>query len=538
MIDLFYSTKKVFLQILDKNNLSVNINLEAFDYKELNYLDTAKIYFTTHRIFEIVKNSARQFNEESILKLIDKKEDIKSKYLYEKNVFTKKEKLQSNDLKIALVFDIDTKFESEFNKSVISNLNYLYENLANKYQDVQFDLFTIYLSELVNLAKDIPLTNLYLIPETLEKLISYDAYIKFSDLVNEQNIIEKAKIDQCLKILGIENITSNIQLIKNNDLVSIIIPTYNRQDLLKESVESVINQTYKNIELIIVDDGSIDNTKAVVENYLSDPRVKYIYQINKGLGEARNNGILNSKGNYLMFLDDDDIYLPYAVEKMLLFFKKQPDNVKLIYGDLIYFNTIAKKYHKEPKIEPKPTLYTQLIISNILTTPGQVIAYTQAVKDVGMYDSNVNGTEDYDLWTKIALNYDIAKIDLAVVSYRKHELQKTSNLGSIRYYSDLVAFKFLYKLIANKVKLFNDDDSILLDEKLDDLAMKAINGYFNHYDTGLEILRFAHKIKFNQDRENIISNFSKNIPVAIKEKFNSELRITEEQKEKIRNNIF
>jgi glycosyltransferase involved in cell wall biosynthesis len=102
--------------------------------------------------------------------------------------------------------------------------------------------------------------------------------------------------------------------------VSIIIPTYNRADLLPRAVQSVINQTYKDWELLIVDDGSADNTKEVVEKFAKkDPRIKYFYEENKGQGAARNLGIKNAQGEYIAFLDSDDEWLSEKLEKQINF---------------------------------------------------------------------------------------------------------------------------------------------------------------------------------------------------------------------------
>ena len=91
-----------------------------------------------------------------------------------------------------------------------------------------------------------------------------------------------------------------------NHLFSIILPTFNRSVLITKAIESVINQTYTNWELIIIDDGSTDNTKSVLENYLSDSRIKYFFQENQERSVARNNGIKRAKGDYICFLDSDD----------------------------------------------------------------------------------------------------------------------------------------------------------------------------------------------------------------------------------------
>jgi len=106
--------------------------------------------------------------------------------------------------------------------------------------------------------------------------------------------------------------------------VSVIIPTYNRADLLPRAIQSVINQTYKDWELLIVDDGSTDNTKEVVEKFVKkDPRIKYFYKENGGQGSARNLGIKNSKGSYVICLDSDDILLKKMVSELLMLIEQR-----------------------------------------------------------------------------------------------------------------------------------------------------------------------------------------------------------------------
>ncbi len=105
--------------------------------------------------------------------------------------------------------------------------------------------------------------------------------------------------------------------------VSVIIPTYNRAHFLCEALDSALSQTFKDFEIIIVDDGSTDNTKQVLEKYGS--RIYYIYQENKGRAEARNTGIRRAKGEHIAFLDDDDIWLPNKLEKQVFFLDARPD---------------------------------------------------------------------------------------------------------------------------------------------------------------------------------------------------------------------
>ena len=108
------------------------------------------------------------------------------------------------------------------------------------------------------------------------------------------------------------------------ELVSIIVPTYNRGNLIGETIQSVIDQSYKNWELIIVDDGSTDDTKKRVEEF-KDTRIQFHLTVHSGvIGRVRNRGITYSKGNYIAFLDSDDLWLPNKLERQLSFLKKNP----------------------------------------------------------------------------------------------------------------------------------------------------------------------------------------------------------------------
>ena len=106
---------------------------------------------------------------------------------------------------------------------------------------------------------------------------------------------------------------------KSMPIVSVIIPVYNVKPYLEESLESVINQTYKNLEIIVVDDGSNDGSEKICDEYApKDDRIKIIHRKNGGLSVARNTGLDNMNGEYIAFLDSDDIYHPAMIQEMLL----------------------------------------------------------------------------------------------------------------------------------------------------------------------------------------------------------------------------
>ncbi len=131
-----------------------------------------------------------------------------------------------------------------------------------------------------------------------------------------------------------------------NKLVSVIIPTYNRAKTLPRAIKSALSQSYKNIEVIIVDDGSTDNTEEIVKNY-QDSRIVFLKHItNEGCAAALNTGISNVKGEYVAFLDSDDEWLPTKIEKQMVKFKYVDENVGVIYTN--FFN-----HNFSSRIKPK-----------------------------------------------------------------------------------------------------------------------------------------------------------------------------------------
>jgi glycosyltransferase involved in cell wall biosynthesis len=547
-MEFFFVEEQSVVNFTDKKNLSVNFKLEAPENQNTNALPADKIYFATPFVLQMVTDSLKQLKNRKIINFFKGRENIYPQFLAKKDIWKNAEKISlPESLKIALIFDIRPTFADDFRQSAVEGLNYFYEKLVNHFNDVQIDIFTIYLSEWLDLAVKAPLTNLFPMPNTLDRLAFYDVFINFSNLLDEKKLVGKAALDICLKKLGLnfeqspagEEISYSYPSpltfhLSPDDLVSVIIPTYNRENYLAMAVVSVLSQTYKNIELIIVDDGSTVDNRSVLEKFSGDNRIRYIYQENKGISSARNTGIINARGKYLMMLDDDDLYLPFAVEKLLTFIKRQPENVKLVYGDSLYFND-KKMYHIEPKLNSKPELFFQLMAENIFTTPGEAIMETQAVIDAGLFDLNYVSAEDYEFLTRMVCKYDIAKIDIPVTFYRKHEEQTTRNQGKIRYFSDLAAFKFLYLLKTNMLNIFELSwTKEIIAAKFDSTAINALNYCFTHYDTAFELLKLAQENKFEKDRQEYMNYLSKNINSLIRKNFDSDLRISEAEKELLR----
>jgi glycosyltransferase involved in cell wall biosynthesis len=158
------------------------------------------------------------------------------------------------------------------------------------------------------------------------------------------------------------NSNENVETIKTG-LVSIITPLYNGEKYIAETIESVLSQTYTNWEMIIINDGSTDNSVTIVENYLNDPRISLLQQKNQGSAAARNNGIRNAQGQYISLLDADDIWEPDFLDSQIAFIKEK--NAILVYASRKFINEQSKEILKPVTIRPFVT-YKKMLLADFI----------------------------------------------------------------------------------------------------------------------------------------------------------------------------
>jgi glycosyltransferase involved in cell wall biosynthesis len=197
-------------------------------------------------------------------------------------------------------------------------------------------------------------------------------------------------------------------------LVSIIIPCYNYAHFLAQTLDSVLSQSYQNWECIVVDDGSTDNTRAVVAGYIeNDKRFKYTYQSNQGQSPTRNNGIRHAQGGYIQFLDADDVLESCKLEQQVSFLEQNPA-VDIVYGNVMYFidsikeeDLLFSRYEKNESWMPKISgqgeyLVEQLIRGNIAEL-GSLLFRNNIIKEVSDFDVAIQSVEDWDYCIRCAL---------------------------------------------------------------------------------------------------------------------------------------
>lgn len=192
--------------------------------------------------------------------------------------------------------------------------------------------------------------------------------------------------------------------------ISLIIPTFNRDKYIERTLLSALNQTVKLDEIIVIDDGSQDNTKQLLEHY----DIKYIYQENAGVSSARNRGIKEAKNEWICFLDSDDIWEDTKIEKQIAFHKLHPDILFSHTDELWRFND---KIIKQKKHQLKTNGYCfKQNIQNTLIGASTVMCHKSIFNNIGIFDEELKACEDYDLWLRILDKYKLGLINEKLIT--------------------------------------------------------------------------------------------------------------------------
>ena len=224
---------------------------------------------------------------------------------------------------------------------------------------------------------------------------------------------------------------------QSSPIITVVITCYNQGKYLREAIESVLAQSYEYCEIIIVDDGSTDHTKFVVDGY---PQVKYIYQVNQGVSSARNTGIEHSNGEFICFLDADDWLLPNGLEINLQHIEENKE-VAFVSGAYVFVNMYypfarfvsAERLNREerytvdePKFPETRDHYKQFLRGNYIGMHAAVL-YRHWVFEEFRFDTSLTGCEDYDLFLRISRKYPVLDHAAPIAAYRRHENNTTAN---------------------------------------------------------------------------------------------------------------
>lgn len=214
-----------------------------------------------------------------------------------------------------------------------------------------------------------------------------------------------------------------------NPIVSVIImPVYNGEKYIAEAIESILSQTYKNFEIIIINDCSTDNCFEKVKPYLNQSNVKYIQQENKGTAAARNTGIMNSSGEFIAFLDQDDLWLTDKLKIQVEYLRGNP-KIGLLHGNISYIDKDGLPLPPNPGllIGASGMCFRDLFLINRIATL-TVLVKCECIQKVGLFDESIRFCDDYALWLRIAKYFPVGYIDQCLSLYRMHESSTSQDI--------------------------------------------------------------------------------------------------------------
>ena len=255
------------------------------------------------------------------------------------------------------------------------------------------------------------------------------------------------------------NINEISKINKNNQIFfSIIICCYNSEEFIEETIKSIIKQTYKNWEIVIIDDGSFDSTRKIIQKYIEKKiPINYYYQNNKGYASARNKGLELSKYDWLVIIDHDDICIEERLEIQNKNIIENP-TCNLFFGDALYFNKIEsfskfENLKNKDKFLPhklnlkKTNAFKNLIIHGCFIVSSTVTFNKTIINEIGNFNTKFKIVSDYDFFLRLSNEFNIYCSNKIISKWRIHEKQTTST-KILLYYKELS--QIFLNLIYNK----------------------------------------------------------------------------------------
>ncbi|HPL98337.1 MAG TPA: glycosyltransferase [Bacillota bacterium] len=243
-------------------------------------------------------------------------------------------------------------------------------------------------------------------------------------------------------------------------MVSVIIPVYNNEKYLKQAICSVLNQTCKDLEIIVVDDGSTDNSSKIAREF---KQVKYLRQDNSGPSSARNKGMAVSKGDYIAFLDSDDLYEAHKIETQVRVFEQHMD-ADIVYNDCIVADKNLKQINtirSEGIYENEKDFLCMLLFRQIIPIPPSIMLRRRCFEEGCLYDEGYKNAEDYEYIIRLAQRYKFKYIPEPLYIYRRHE----GNLTNAHSLQQKKEIEVIRKLGHERIKEIVEGSSFSSAEK-------------------------------------------------------------------------
>lgn len=243
--------------------------------------------------------------------------------------------------------------------------------------------------------------------------------------------------------------------------VSIVIPIYNGEKYIEATMRSILDQSYGNLEVICIIDGTVDRSKEIILT-LEDPRIAVLEQENRGAAFTRNRGLSLASGDYILFLDQDDLLMPGYVESTVREMERMKSTGVIVNGYLIdsQGRTIRRMY----RFNKPDMLLGKLVKGNQMYTTSQVMLRRETLLQIGGFDENAGTADDWDMWIRQARHGKLVFLDRQLMCYRVHEMNQSRNvdrmlcselhiverkLGNIRNRKEIKSYSYMrYSLRA------------------------------------------------------------------------------------------
>ena len=211
--------------------------------------------------------------------------------------------------------------------------------------------------------------------------------------------------------------------------ISVIVPVFNGELTIQETINSILNQTFENIEVIISNDGSTDSTLEIVSN-ISDSRIKILSYPNAGVSASRNRGISQAKGEYISFMDADDLWTPDKLELQWQALQDNPQ-ASVAYSWTDYIDESSNFLKSGRRIKVNGDAFSKLLVTNFLENGSNPLISKEAVEKVGGFDESLFAAEDKDMWLKLSVDYEFVCVEKPQILYRSSMNSLSSNLKNM-----------------------------------------------------------------------------------------------------------
>jgi glycosyltransferase involved in cell wall biosynthesis len=264
--------------------------------------------------------------------------------------------------------------------------------------------------------------------------------------------------------------------------ISVIIPVYNGAKTIKETIESVLNQTWQNFELLVINDGSNDATLEIIQT-IKDTRIQVFSYPNSGVSASRNRGLTKAEGEFISFIDADDLWTPDKLELQLQALQDHPQ-AAVAYSWSDWIDQSGKFLRKGGHITVNGKAYEKLLLRDFIESGSNPLIKKQALDEVGDFDQSLTSAEDWDMWLRLAAKNEFITVEVPQILYRISPNSASFNIAKM----ESASLKVIQRVFAETPELTKLKRETLA-SRYNYLTFKALEGSLNRKN-GLTAARF------------------------------------------------